>query len=50
MNAKISIRVTGNNSRFRIAIEIIIIPETILYVAHFLFVLGLISESSTATR
>ena len=50
MNAKINIRVTGNNSKFRIAIEIIIIPETILYVAHFLLVLGLISESSTATR
>lgn len=50
IHAKINISTDGNNFKPRIAIEIMIIPEIILYVAHFLLVLGSISESSTATK
>jgi hypothetical protein len=50
MKAKISIRADGSNFKPRIAIDIMTIPEIILYVAHFLLVLGSISESSTATK
>jgi hypothetical protein len=50
INAKISIKTAGYNFKPRIAIEIMTIPEIILYVAHFLLVLGSISGSSTATK